>query len=137
METLTGIPGNFTLQPALQDKHRETLNWLSSIKLWQKELAYFQTILDGTAHYFESTNDKKKISRFQNLFMYYHAEVLIELRTKLRNHESHLARIMTRKNVSDSDYFREHNLVIPELEEFSKHFTELKNDFFRFIEKIK
>lgn len=59
MVSVTGITENHTLQPSLEEKHKETLNWLSFIKLWQKELAFFQTILDGTGHYFESPEDKK------------------------------------------------------------------------------
>ena len=126
-----------TIQPELDSKHKETLAWLSSIKLWQKELAFFQTILDGTAHYFTSPEDKKKVSRFQNLIMYYHADVLIDLRTKLRNHESHLLSIMTEKNVSDSPYYQEHESIMSELQVFSETFAELKNDFFKFVEKLK
>ena len=124
------------LQPELDSKHKETLTWLSSIKLWQKELAFFQTILDGTAQYFKSPEDKKKVSRFQNLFMYYHADLLLELRTKLRNHESLLARIFSGKEVIEDLYQSEHGPLMSELDEFSRQFTELKGDFFKFIEKI-
>ncbi|MGC1241310.1 MAG: hypothetical protein WA874_06970 [Chryseosolibacter sp.] len=137
MVSVTGITENHTLQPSLEEKHKETLNWLSFIKLWQKELAFFQTILDGTGHYFESPEDKKKLSRFQNLFMYYHAELLLELRTKLRNHESNLAKIFSRNMVNDNPYYSEHDPLMAEMGDFSKHFSELKKDFFTFIEKIK
>lgn len=124
------------IQPELDSKHKETLNWLSSIKLWQKELAFFQTILDGTVQYFKSPEDKKKVSRFQNLFMYYHADLLLELRTKLRNHESLLVRIFSGKEVIEDLYQSEHGPLMSELEQFSRQFTELKGDFFKFIEKI-
>ena len=117
--------------------HKETSDWLSFIKLWRKELSFFQTILDGTAHYFTTPEDKKKVSRFQNLILYYHAEVLLELRTKLRNHESHLGELFTRKNAGANPYYPEHPSVMGELESFSKQFAELKNDFFKFIEKLK
>lgn len=71
------------------------------------------------AHVFPSIKDKKSISHFQNLFIYYRAEVVTDLREKLLKHESRLADIMTKR------------------EQFSKQFTALNNDFFKFIEKLK
>jgi hypothetical protein len=136
MISTASTTGNHTLESELEIKHKETLDWLSSIKLWQKELAFFQTILDGTARYFKTPEDKKKVSRFQNLFLYYHAELLLELRAKLRKHENHLATIVSKHYSSESNYFNEHEVVISEMEQFSKLFAELKNDFFRFIEKV-
>lgn len=137
MTSLTGISEDRILAPELERMHKETSDWLSSIKLWQKELSFFQTILDGTAHYFTTPEDKKKVSRFQNLIIYYHAEVLPELRTKLRNHESHLGELFTGKDPGTNPYYGEHPGVMGELEAFSKQFAELKNDFFKFIEKLK
>jgi len=137
MIAINGTSGNPTHLSELESKHKETLDWLSSIKLWQKELAFFQTILDGTAHYFKTPEDKKKVSRFQNLFLYYHAEVLLELRTKLRNHDNHLANIFSKNYSSENNYNNEHEVVMSELRAFSKQFGELKNDFFKFIEKLK
>jgi hypothetical protein len=138
MVSVTGITENHILKPSLEEKHKETLNWLSFIKLWQKELTFFQTILDGTAQYFHAAEDKKKLSRFQNLFMYYHAELLLEMRTKLKNHESNLAKIFTSNMVvNDNPYYIEHEPLMTEMGEFSKHFKELKNEFFTFIERIK
>lgn len=128
---------NHTLQASLESKHKETLDGLSTIKLWQKELSFFQTLLDGAAKYFDSPEDKKKISRFQNLFLYYHAELLIAFRAKLRNHELHLADIMRNLNASDSPYYTEHTQLMTELEGFSKQFAGLKDEFFKFIERIK
>lgn len=138
MVSVTGITENHILQPSLEEKHKETLNWLSFIKHWQKELTFFQTILDGTAQYFDTAEDKKKLSRFQNLFMYYHAELLLEMRTKLKNHESNLAKIFSGTTVvNDNPYYNEHEPLMTELEQFSNHFKELKKEFFAFIEKIK
>ncbi len=137
MISRTGTNENQTIEPELESMHQETSDWISSIKLWQKELSFFQTMLDGTAHYFTSPEDKKKVSRFQNLIMYYHAEVLIELRTKLRNHESHLGELFTKKNADINPYYPEHPSIMSELDAFSRQFAELKNDFFKFIEKLK
>lgn len=137
MATVTGTTENEVVSPVLEEKHRETVNWLSAIKLWQKELAFFQTILDGTAHFFTTAEDKKKISRFQNLFMYYHAELLLEFRTRLRNHDNQLANMLSKGTVTEAAYLNEHQPLMAELEQFSKSFTELKSDFYKFLEKIK
>lgn len=125
------------VNPVLEEKHRETIVWFSTIKLWQKELTFFQSMLEETAHLVRKPEDRKKVSRFQNLFIYYHAELLLELRTKLRNHETLLMNILTKGAADQDAYLKDHEPLMTELAQFSKVFTDLKKDFFTFVERTK
>jgi len=123
------------LQPGLMDKHRKTLEWLSSTILWEREVIFFQKILDMHASKFTSTADKQKISHFQNLIIYYRGEVIHQLAAKLREHEHKLAELLRTKNELMTEYFKEHDAFMSELETFAKSFAEFKSQLFDFVEK--
>src|SRR5690606_11223016 len=125
------------LQPALLEKHTLTVQWLSSTALWKGELAFMQQLLDRNAHLFETADEKQKISHIQNLIIYYSAEVLIDLRKKLRDHENNLARMLEQKDETDIQYYKEHDQIMTELESFAKRFTDLKAELFDLIQEKK
>lgn len=109
--------------------------WLSSVMLWKSELIFFQKELDENAPQFTKTTDKKKVDHFQNLFTYYSGEVIDNLRSKLRQHESRVAMILKAKDEVRTQYFYEHDSLMDELETFAKSYRELKEDFIKFIVK--
>ena len=137
MISVTGVTGNYILQPALLEKHTLTIQWLSSTALWKGELAFMQQLLDENAYLFESADEKQKISHIQNLVTYYSAEVLIGLRKKLRDHENNLARMLELKDETNIHYFKEHDQIMAELESFAKQFTDLKAELFNLIQEKK
>lgn len=137
MISVTGVTNNYILQPALLEKHATTLNWLSSTLPWKSELTAFQKMLDERAHLFPAVEDKKKIDHFQNLIIYYNGEVIIGLRKKLLDHESRLATMLETKDELDTQYFKEHDSVMDELETFAKSFSDLKTDFITFLQSSK
>jgi hypothetical protein len=61
--------------------------------------------------------------------------VIDGLRKKLREHESKLADILQTKNELKTEYFKEHDAVMQELESFQIRFIEYKEGLFEFIEK--
>ena len=134
MISVTSVTNDYILQPSLLEKHRRTLDWLSSTLLWQREFNFFQKLLDENARKFTSVEDKKKIDHFQNLIIYYNSELILELRKKLRDHENRLADTLKTKNETKTEYFKEHDGLMQELEAFSKSFGEYKEEFFEFIE---
>jgi hypothetical protein len=133
MVSITGITGNYVLQPVLLEKHRKTLDWLSSSILWKSELAFFQKTLDERASSFTAVADKKQIDHFQNLIIYYNGELIDEFRKTLREHESHLADMLAHKDEANTVYFKEHDTIMDQLESFSKVFTEFRTEFLDFI----
>src|SRR5688572_33341847 len=98
MVSVTSGTNEYILQPSLLEKHRRTLNWLSSTVLWQREFHFFQKILDQNAPKFTRVEDKKKIDHFQNLIIYYNGELIAGLRKKLRDHEHRLADMLQTKD---------------------------------------
>ena len=97
MVSVTSGTNQYILQPSLLEKHRKTLNWLSSTLLWQREFNFFQKLLDQNAPKLTSVDDKKKIDHFQNLILYYNSQLIPEFRKKLRDHENRLAEMLKTK----------------------------------------
>ena len=136
MISVTSVTNDYILQPSLLEKHRRTLSWLSSTILWEREMNFFQKLLDKNAAKFVDVEDKKKIDHFQNLIIYYNNELILSLRKKLRDHENRLADMLKTKNELQTGYFKEHDAIMHELESFNISFTEYKGEFFEFIEKV-
>ena len=136
MISVTSGTNEYILQPSLLEKHRRTLNWLSSSLLWQREFNFFQKLLDQNAAKAISVDEKKKIDHFQNLIIYYNSELIPEFRKKLQDHENRLADMLKTKNELKIQYFKEHETIMQELESFNIRFIEYKEELFEFIEKL-
>jgi hypothetical protein len=134
MISVTSVTSDYILQPALLEKHRRTLDWLSSTLLWKREFNFFQKLLDQYASKFTSIEDKKKMDHFQNLIFYYNGEIIDDLRKKLREHENSLAEMLKTKDELKTEYFKEHDAIMQELEAFRIRFNEYKEELFGFIE---
>lgn len=134
MISVLGTTGKYVLQPGLINMHTQTLDCLSAISLWKRETAFFQKVLDQNATRNDSVQFKKNVDHFQNLIIYYGGELIDQLRKKLQDHESKLARMLKEENESDTEYFQEHNGLMAELESFQIVFHTFKNAFFDFIE---
>lgn len=135
MISVTSTTNEYIIQPALNEKHRKTLDWLSACVLWKQECNFFQKILDQYAPRFIEVNDKKKIGHFQSLLIFYKSEVIDELQKKLREHEKNLAEMLQKKDETKIQYFKEHESIMQSLQSFSAGFAEYKEEFFSFIEK--
>lgn len=135
MISVISTTGKYILQPSLVSMHQQSLTWLSATELWKKELQFFQKLLDTQSTRFESKDDKKRLDHFQNLILYYNGEVVDELRKKLRDHESTLAKMLQRENEADVQYFNEHQALMEKAQSFENSLSEFKHDFFHFLEK--
>lgn len=135
MISVTSVTDKYIVQPTLLAKHKRTLEWLSTAILWKHELTFFQKLLDQYSPKFTDVEDKKRIDHFQNLLIYYKNELINGLSDKLRMHEKHLADMLESRNESKTEYFKEHNEIMNELEAFNNTFTEYKEDFFFFMEQ--
>ena len=135
MISVVGTTGKYILQPGLLGMHRQTLEWLSATALWKRELSFFQKLLDKHAPSISAVEFKKQVDHFQNLIIYYKGELIDLLRKKLREHESKLARMLQQENESDTEYYKEHNGLMEELNSFQRVYLEFKHTFYEFIEK--
>ena len=134
MISVLSTTGKYILQPSLLDMHRNSLGWLSASMLWKQELSFFKKLLSAYAYGLTDLEDKKKVDHFDNLIIYYDGELVDLFRKKLREHESLLASMLQQENESDTQYYKEHEGLMKELQAFDINFNELKHDFYRFIE---
>lgn len=136
MISVTGVTGNYILQPELLEKHAETINWLSTSMLWKSEVNTFQKILDERAPLLRTEDQKKKIDHFQNLIIYYKSEVIDNLRRLLREHESQLATMLETKDESNVQYFKEHDGIMDKLQTFSDLFKQFRAELLQFAQQV-
>ena len=136
MISVTGVTNNYVLQPALLDKHTKTLAWLSATALWKSELAFFQKQLDGLSALRLTREERSEVTHFQNLVLFYNVEVIEDMRKKLRNHESKLARMLETKSEWETQYYKEHGDLMQEAGALSERFENLKVDLRTAIAKL-
>jgi hypothetical protein len=135
MISVLSTTGKYILEPSLMDMHQSSLEWLSTTVLWKQEVAFFQKLLDSYVAKGTSTDEKKKVSHFQNLITYYGGELIDSLRKKIKLHEHKLANMMQELKGSDKEYYDEHGELLDELSAFMKTFNSFKSEFFAFIDK--
>lgn len=135
MISVTSVTDKFILQPSLLSKHRKSLDWLSAAILWKRELAFFQKLLDQYSSEFTSVEDKKKIDHFHSLITYYGSELIPAFTTRIRVHEKKLAEMLESRDETKTEYFKEHDTLMNELEALDAQFLEYKEEFFAFIEQ--
>ena len=134
MISVTSTTDKYILQPSLVIKHKKSLEWLSAAVLWKRELAFFQKLLDQYSPKFTLVEDKKRIDHFQCLITYYSAELIDSLTSRLRLHEKRLAQMLELRDELKTEYLKEHDGLMNELEALNIQFIEYKKEFFQFIE---
>ncbi|HEY5750730.1 MAG TPA: hypothetical protein VIU12_31925 [Chryseolinea sp.] len=136
MISVIGVTNNYVLQPALLEKHAKTLAWLSATALWKSELAFFQKQIEGLSALRLTREVRSEVNHFQNLVLFYTVEVIEDMRKKLRNHESKLARMLETKSEWETHYYKEHSGLMADAEALSKRFEKLKVDLRTAIGKL-
>jgi hypothetical protein len=136
MISVTSVTDKYILQPSLMNKHRKSLEWLSSVLLWKRELMFFQKLLDLYASKFTSVEAKKRISHFQNFIIYYGHELIPAFASRIRVHEMELAEMLQSRDESNTEYYKNHENFMNELEALEAQFLENKEQFFAFIEQV-
>jgi hypothetical protein len=134
MVSVTASTGRYILQPSVIEMHTTTLEWLSALKLWKKEVQFFQKLLDQHATQISSLETKKQVDHFQHLITYYDGELISLLRKKLHQHEKNLANMLQHCDETETSYFYEHKSLMEEVEAFRKTFYQFKHDYIEFIE---
>lgn len=125
MISVTGVTNNYSLQPALLEKHARTLSWLSITVHWKSELAFFQKVLKEIKPTVTSPEVGSKIENLDNQIFYFLIDGIEELRRKLRNHESRLAKMLEAKSEWDTQYYKEHDDLMESAMGLSKKIDEL------------
>jgi hypothetical protein len=133
MISVTGVTNNYSIQPALLEKHSSTLSWLSSTIHWKSELAFFQKMLKELKPSVTSTEVMAEIENLENQILYFLIEAIEELRKKLRNHESKLAKMLEAKSEWDTQYYKEHDALMGSAAALSENIDKLVHILRRFL----
>ena len=135
MISVLGTTSKYILQPSLVEMHRFTLEWLSAAELWKRELVFYQKLLERHNATNSAVEFKKQVDHFQNLIIYYNGELIGLLQKKLRDHERTLAHMLQKGDETDTEYYKEHDGIMEELNSFQRVYLEFKHTFYEFIEK--
>jgi len=135
MITLTEFTSH-SVQPALLEKHSTTLKWLSATIHWKSELAFFQKTLKNQMRTDLPSDVKREFEYFDNQFVYLTEEAIEDLRKKLRNQESRLARMFETKSEWDAQYYKEHDSLMEDATKLSELITKLIDSHRRWITKL-
>jgi hypothetical protein len=135
MISLLASTGSYILQPSLSEMHVSSVEWLSALELWKKEVSFFQKLLDQHTAQVSSTEIKKQVDHFQHLITYYGGELIGTLRKRLHNHEKSIAHVIDETDEGEKDYTKEHKLIMEELAAFRRTFYQFKHDYIEFIER--
>lgn len=130
------LSGNYLLQWNVDDLHHETLDWLSTTALWNRETAFFQKLLDTYGPKFTSHEEMQRREVLQKFIDEYSSDVVTRFRESLLDHESKLAGLLRDRKNPEPSYLHEHRTLIAELTTFGVGYRKFKNDLFSLIEKV-
>jgi hypothetical protein len=85
---------------------------LSTTMHWKSELAFFQKALEKMKQSTSSAEVNREGEYYQNQIAFFTLEAIEELRKKLRNHESRLAKMLEAKSEWDTQYYKEHDALM-------------------------
>lgn len=134
MSTLTELT-NHSVQPVLE-KHSTTLKWLSATIHWKSELAFFQKTLKKQKRTDLPTDVRHEFDYFDNQFVYLTEEAIEDLRKKLRNQESKLAKMFETKSEWDTQYYKEHDSLMEDATKLSELIINLIDSHRRWLTKL-
>lgn len=128
MISVTGVTNNYSVQPALLEKHSRTLSWLSATLHWKSELAFYEKLLNEMKPLVNSHEVKAQMENLESQIVYFTVEGIEELRRKLRNHESRLAKMLEAQTEWDIQYYKEHDALMEYAASLSEKIDSLVND---------
>lgn len=134
MVTEIASTGKSILQPGIVDMHAASQEWRSALKLWKREVQFFQKLLDQHTSQISGLEIKKQVDHFQHLITYYGGELIPVLRRKLHQQEKHFACMPKESDENETANYYEHKALIEELEAFRKTFYQFKHAYIEFME---
>lgn len=137
MDESTTASSAYLMEIGIEELHKESRMWVSSINLWKRELEFFQKLLDTYSTKFETSDLKKQGDHFQNLIIYYNGELLESFKQTVRRQEKNLGILLAGTEYIDEVVFRNQHLEIKEkIDSFDTEFIKTKHDFFELIESV-
>jgi hypothetical protein len=117
----------------IDDLHFEHALWASEAKFYLDELKIYQKRLEEVASKNNSEEIRKQVEHFQNQFII-QKEQLDILNHEVIVHEQWLANFAKKHpSAIDHQLFADHKTMHDRMDSFHKIYTELKNEFNRFL----
>ena len=117
----------------IDELHFEHQLWLNEAKFYTDELKIYQKRLEEVASKNNSEDVRKKVEHFQNQFII-QKEQMDTLNHHVNEHEQWLTKYAKENPVAiDKKLFADHTVINDKVESFRKIYTELKNEFNKFV----
>lgn len=128
---------HFMLQPSLKDLHVKTLAWESSLKLWKRELCFFQKLIDRYGRDLHGRTDVEEREHFRLLLNYYNDELMNSLEQSMFHHEANLKELLSNGIRQDEAAYRnDHRELEHQISAFQEEFSCYKNELYLLVEKV-
>ena len=119
----------------LHNLHFENVNWFKELEFFKDELGSFKHRLEELVQAWTKTEVLAQAEHFQNQFIR-HDEVIDELKHKIKIEEQQLAKYAKEHPIAiDHVHFKDHSSLREEVTMQRKLYSELKQEFFRYLSK--
>ncbi|QVY65570.1 hypothetical protein [Polaribacter sp. Q13] len=118
-----------------ENMHFEHINWKRELAFWEDELKSFNRRLSELVSRWTDKDVLAKLEHFQNEFVL-HEAVIEDLQEIIEEHETRIAaQSKTNKDALDTQLAKKHVEFRNKMENQRNIYTQLKKDFFRFLEE--
>ena len=115
--------------------HFEHEQWKGELAFWKGELKFFNSKLSELVARWTNKDVLAKLEHYQNEFIL-HGGVIQDLQETIEKHETRIAgQSKTGKNALDVHLTKEHVAFRNKIETQRQIYSDLKKEFFRFLEK--
>ena len=117
------------------DLHFEHEQWKGELAFWKGELKFFNSKLSELVTRWTNKDVLAKLEHYQNEFIL-HGGVIQDLQETIEKHETRIAgQSKTGENALDVHLTKEHVAFRNKIETQRQIYSDLKKEFFRFLEK--
>jgi hypothetical protein len=126
----------YLLGPGLQDLHRQTLEWESTLGLWKEELGFFARLIPKYRQELRTRTQMQELNHVRFLLDYYENELIPLLETRLAAQKAQLRTLMEPRELQDESNCRRAQAALAEqFNSFEKEFASFREELFALLEK--
>jgi hypothetical protein len=131
-QLLTSEKWEFLSEAPIGVLHEESIEWLSEISFFRKEIAFFFTLLEKII---DINSQHKTLLSIENQLIDLSSKKLDELNMEVQRHEEFLVVIMETRRHDETVYRSKHYTLSKKFQDFEKEMKTFKRNFFQVVEK--
>jgi len=125
----------YLLAPGLQELHRQTLEWESTLELWREELGFFSRLIPKYRPELRTRTQIQELNHVRFLLDYYENELIPLLEARLAAQKAQLRTLMEPRELQDESSCRHTQATLAEqFNSFDKEFTCFRDELFALME---